>query len=327
VKAVYDEGISPGAGPVEAYIEGGTGREMVLLEIGTGTWCVFCPGAAMGADELVENDHNVAVIEYHSGDNYETPESGYRVSNYYGITGFPTAEFDGVITHVGGNANTSLYQTYLPYFEQRETKVSLFELDVEVEMAGDTDIAANVFVDNIYPYPGDNVVLQVVLTESHIPENWFMLSEINFVCRDMVPDQFGTEMDFSGSTSYENTFEMSIAGYEKDNCEVVVFLQDNDTKEVLQAVKFDLEDIVGIGENPLVKSLDMYPNPARDMLHIELDQGLLGVRIMNQTGQLILDRTAEGTGFTLNVSAFETGVYFVEVTTTKGTLTRKLVIN
>ena len=30
-------------------------REMVVMEIGTGTWCTYCPGAAMGADDLLEN--------------------------------------------------------------------------------------------------------------------------------------------------------------------------------------------------------------------------------------------------------------------------------
>ena len=43
-------------------------RNKVILEIGTGTWCTYCPGAAMGADDLVANGHPVAVIEYHNGD-------------------------------------------------------------------------------------------------------------------------------------------------------------------------------------------------------------------------------------------------------------------
>lgn len=326
VKAVYDEGISAGAGPVEAYIEGGTERDMVMLEIGTGTWCQYCPGAAMGADELVENGQNVAVIEYHSGDSYETTESAFRVSNYYGITGFPTSEFDGVITHVGGSQTVSLYETYLPYYEERSSKVSLFEISLDVVMNGETDVTAQVMVDNIYPYPGDNIALQVVLTESHIPASWFGLSEINFVCRDMVPDQNGTAMDFSGSTTYENNFDISIAGYEKDNCEVIVFLQDNDSKEILQAAKFDLEDIVGIGENPVSKSVQVFPNPAKDMLQITADDNINSVRIMNQVGQLVFSRSFDGSSINLNVSAFETGIYFVEITTSEGVMTQKLLI-
>ncbi len=327
VKAVYDDGISAGAGPAEAYIEGGTDREMVLLEIGTGTWCVYCPGSAMGADDLVENGHNVAVIEYHDGDDYETVQSAYRATNYYGINSFPTAQFDGVITQVGGNANQSIYLTYLPLYEERADNISLFELDINVEMDGETDIDIDVLVDNIYPYPGDNIVLHVVCTESHIPENWFVMNEINFVCREMLPDQYGTAMDFSSQTTYTGSFDLDISAYEKDNCEIVVFLQNNDTKEVLQAAKFDLEDIVGVSEHALRQSISIYPNPAKEMLHISCDNGISSVRIMNQVGQLILIRQTDATGFTINVSNLETGLYFVEIATEEGTITEKILIN
>ena len=30
-------------------------REKVLVEVGTGTWCGYCPGAAMGIDDLIAN--------------------------------------------------------------------------------------------------------------------------------------------------------------------------------------------------------------------------------------------------------------------------------
>ncbi|MBU2651614.1 MAG: hypothetical protein KKA81_11815, partial [Bacteroidetes bacterium] len=58
-------------------------RDMVIVEIGTGTWCQYCPGAAMGADELIANGHDVAIIEYHGGDDYENTASVSRL-NYYG---------------------------------------------------------------------------------------------------------------------------------------------------------------------------------------------------------------------------------------------------
>lgn len=69
-------------------------RDMVLLEIGTGTGCPYCPGAAMGADELISNGKPVAAIEYHSynsNDPYNTPEAAVR-TGYYGITGYPTCK-------------------------------------------------------------------------------------------------------------------------------------------------------------------------------------------------------------------------------------------
>ena len=91
-------------------------REMVILEIGTGTWCPYCPGSAMGADELVENGHDVAVIEYHNGDSYVTGSGTSRL-NYYGISSFPTAYFDGTSSVAGGSDTNSMYSTYLPHYE------------------------------------------------------------------------------------------------------------------------------------------------------------------------------------------------------------------
>ncbi|MDT8393913.1 MAG: hypothetical protein RQ761_08705 [Bacteroidales bacterium] len=70
-------------------------RERVVVEIATGTWCQYCPGAAMGADDLVANGHDVAIIEYHNGDAFANAFSNHR-NSYYSVSGYPTAHFDGV---------------------------------------------------------------------------------------------------------------------------------------------------------------------------------------------------------------------------------------
>ncbi|HAW58251.1 MAG TPA: hypothetical protein DCX03_04440, partial [Bacteroidales bacterium] len=69
-------------------------REMVILEIGAGTWCTYCPGAAMGADDLLANGCSVAVVENHNGDPFANQYSNAR-NSFYAITGYPTAIFDG----------------------------------------------------------------------------------------------------------------------------------------------------------------------------------------------------------------------------------------
>jgi len=327
VKAIYDEGYSAGAGPVEATIEGGTAREMVLLEIGTGTWCVYCPGSAMGADEMIENGHDVAIIEYHGGDDYQTVGSDYRLNTYYGISGYPTAWFDGVIVHVGGNATSSLYGTYLPYYETRASKVSLFELDVDTEYTGGTGFDFTITAENIYQYTGQNVVLHVVAIESHIDVTWFVLDEINFVCRKMLPDHMGTAMDFTAQSVYEVDLSLDWNGWDVDNMGLVVFLQDNDTKEVLQATKVeDLGMYVGI-EDPISETATtIFPNPATDVVNIVTGSNLHQVRIMNNNGQIVFNQQVEGQNLQVNTSDFQRGVYFMEIHTTEGMITEKLVI-
>jgi hypothetical protein len=41
-------------------------KQQVMLEIGTGTGCQYCPGAAMGAEDLITNGDSVTVVEYHA---------------------------------------------------------------------------------------------------------------------------------------------------------------------------------------------------------------------------------------------------------------------
>jgi hypothetical protein len=75
-------GYSPSSNTAEGTIEGGLERTKVLFEIATGTWCQYCPGAAKGADDMVHNGHDVAIIEYHGGDSYENTASLDRISYY-----------------------------------------------------------------------------------------------------------------------------------------------------------------------------------------------------------------------------------------------------
>ncbi len=123
-------------------------RDKVIVEIGTGGWCQFCPGAAMGADDLVANGHDVAIIENHNGDPYATAFSNYRNSTYYGITGYPTAFFDGGSAVVGGSSSSSMYGTYLPIVNQRLAINSSFTIDLEVEGTG-TGMEANITVEKV----------------------------------------------------------------------------------------------------------------------------------------------------------------------------------
>lgn len=57
-------------------------RQMVVLEISTGTWCTYCPGAAMGADDLLANGCRVAVVENHNNDPFANQYSNARNSYY-----------------------------------------------------------------------------------------------------------------------------------------------------------------------------------------------------------------------------------------------------
>ncbi|MCK5840491.1 MAG: T9SS type A sorting domain-containing protein [Bacteroidales bacterium] len=211
-------------------------RDKVVVEIATGTWCQYCPGAAMGADDLVENGHEVAIVEYHNGDAYTNVYSNAR-NAYYNVTGYPSARFDGVLVVPGGSTNQSMYPNYLPRYNQRIAISSSFTIDIEGTNSGLIDYDVNITIEKVAS-AGSNIVLHAVVTESEIEQNWQGQTHLSFVERLMAPNQYGTSLDFSGGNTAEVNINFSLeAGWVSDHCELVVFIQDLSSKEILQGSK------------------------------------------------------------------------------------------
>ena len=182
-------------------------REMVIVEIGTGTWCPYCPGASMGAHDLIANGHNVAVVKYHNGDAYANTFSNAR-NAYYGITSYPTAKFDGVLEAVGGSNNQSLYSNYLPKVNQRLAIPSHYSI-----VAGEGEISNGVMtlpvtITKVENDTNTNVVLHSSITESNIAFNWQGQNRLDNVTRVMAPNQSGTPVSLGTgeSTTVNLTF-------------------------------------------------------------------------------------------------------------------------
>ncbi len=217
-------------------------REYVILEIGTGTWCQYCPGAAMGADDLIENGHDVAIIEYHGGDIYENSFSAARL-NYYNVSSYPTSKFDGTLTVSGGSNNESMYSSFLPKYEQRKAINSSFTIDVEGTCDGQAELNLTVTLNKVADYSGNNIALHCVVTESEIEQTWQGQSELNFVARTMAPNANGTTVDFSSSDQVELDLTALLGDeWVYEHLELVLFLQDKNSKEILQAFKAPLTD-------------------------------------------------------------------------------------
>jgi hypothetical protein len=326
VKAFYDaNGLSAPAGPVDAEIAGGVDRDKVLLEIGTGTWCGFCPGAAMGADDMVEAGLDVAVIEYHNGDPFATPEGNIRLS-YYSINSFPTSVFDGIDQFSGGSPNESIYEAYLTHYEPRIATRSVFSLDVNITpTANDREFNVHIAAEQLWDYTSQDIRMHVALTESDIPYNWQGMTELNFVCREMYPDASGDEVtleNMGDTQEFDYVVEID-DDYELENCEFVIFLQDNDTKEVLNASKRSYDDIVGIAETG-ESYFSMYPNPATEKVSIEAQSTIKHIRIYNISGQKVYERAMEQTSADISIDFLNPGMYLIRLDTEAGTLTKKL---
>lgn len=183
----------------------------------------------------------MAVLEHHYSDPYQNEHALARIS-YYGISGYPTAKFDGILQVVGGDACPppfDTYDSYYPVYAERITVGSPFLMDIAgLTALGNHEYQLNIHIEKVDPAILQNLKLHVAITESHIPENWQCLHEVNYVTRSMAPNAGGTDLDFSVSNELTiPLYFMVNPAWNFDHLELVAFIQENTTKEIFQAIK------------------------------------------------------------------------------------------
>jgi len=278
----------------------------------------------LGADQLhQENPESLAIIEWHNGDEFATDWSNARI-NFYGVTGFPTAEFDGILEVVGGYQPSS-YEYYVPPFTERMGTPSNFNIEIDIE-AMDGDYMVTSTFEMLEGNSTENLSAFVVLTETDCPA--IGAENQNFVARMVYPDENGTPMDFSSQTIHTlNTTVTLEDEYVFDNCEIVVFIQNMDTKEIYQGYSMMMSDMyVGVDEVAAPQEVTVYPNPASDVVNIKSALQIKHLAVFNHSGQLVYNADAGSTTYNLSVGTFESGLYLFRVTTAEGTTTKRIVI-
>ncbi|MCK4568717.1 MAG: T9SS type A sorting domain-containing protein [Bacteroidales bacterium] len=222
-------------------------RDKVVVEIATGTWCPSCPGAAMGAEDLVANGHDVAIIEYHSGDDYQNSAATSRLG-YYGTQYLPTAYFDGGSAIVGGG-NTSMYLQYRARYYQKIEIPSSFSIDIQGSSSGLIDYNVDVTIEMVDPYAGPDIRLRCAITESEIPEYWQGQDHLSYVERMMLPNHNGYTLDFSGGNIINQNYTFSLdPSWVAEHCEIVIFLQEQGTRQILNASKMELIEMGNVND-------------------------------------------------------------------------------
>ncbi len=320
-----DLGMSAESNESTVIRTGGVDRSLVLFEVGTGTGCPKCPSAARGVDALVSNGKDVAILEYHNynpSDPFNNADATVR-AGYYDISGYPTQFHDGTIGVLGGSYTGTLYPSYLSFYTTRKPRPSLYTLDMSVVTVSETDYIAHITVEeNSDYYAGLNKTLRVAVNESDIDFDWQNLHEIHFTERKMFPDAHGIVIDFSSDSNQTLDIEFSIDPlWVKDNCELIVFLQSDDTKEVLQTIKFDMENAnVGVEDINDI-DVDIFPNPANSFLFTDINQPFT-YTIYSINGQIMKKGNSSSN---IDIRFLNSGMYVLNLATNKGTIQKKFI--
>jgi len=237
----------------------------VLAELFTGSECPPCVGADLGFDGLVETypAKFLAVLEYHLPIPRPDPmmnQATKKRQDYYGINSTPTVVIDGDKDATGGGSRGMAEGKFKQYKAQIDGRLVAdpgVALKVKTTRAGDT-----IKVDYDFDKPVSGAEVQIVLVQGE--EKYKGSNGLEFhklVVRDLVTadpaapkqatfdlaaseqksDQYLTEFE-NTSTRFQNfKFPERHARIDRSKLRIVVFLQDKETKKVLNAVVGDVK--------------------------------------------------------------------------------------
>ncbi|MHB2154501.1 choice-of-anchor J domain-containing protein [Calditrichota bacterium GD2] len=312
-------------------------KEVVLPEEFTDTECKYCPGAAEALDSLYKAyPNNVAIIAYHGGFSGNDPfDNSYASArrSYYGVSAYPTCYFGGDRKHVGGASAGSdwsgIYAEYEAMYQAERQEYTPFTMDIAWTENG-TSISATATVTYESVTFDKNLYIRWALCESHIAYNWeTSMDSLHFVERLMIPDANGTKLWGSASPpsagdQVQNSITFDIpADVVKENCELIAFVQNDDTKEVMVAAKVDLGNPPS-AINQLKSGLPQgfylaqnYPNPFNPFTSIRYDlpqTAHVELAVYDLSGKKVMElvnaqQNAGSYEYRLNAADLASGVY------------------
>ena len=184
-----------------------------------------------------------------------------------------------------------MYPYYLPVYEERIGTPSNFNIEMEITNTDATDYNVETTVEVLEGVNNENLALFVVLTETDLESPGS--ENQHYVARNVWPDGMGLPVDFSTQTTQTFNYVVTLEDeYVFENCEVIIYLQNMDTKEVYQGNSQMMTDLViGLDENP-ADQVEIYPNPANDRVNIKANAEISLVKVYNHIGQLVYETTA-----------------------------------
>ncbi|MFB3896396.1 MAG: hypothetical protein ACE14V_08855 [bacterium] len=204
-----------------------TPQRTVLAEYFTATWCVPCTYAEPALSMLFEKygPTKFVMLEYHVNDEISNSKTESR-SLGYGVPGFPTVIFDGIVPISGVAENMQSY--YDKNIQKRLAIVSKVTLTISGVIGEQTGLV-KATITQINPITSSNLKLRWVIAEDNVNVNG---KYHRFVVRNILTED---QVKFQGTEPVivDKTFAVNPV-WNYANLRLVVFIQDDKTKEVLQ---------------------------------------------------------------------------------------------
>ena len=317
----------------------------ILFEHFTNSSAADCAIADSMLNSLVQQSGNSIIdLQYHTDD----PDDPLHADNpiipenrqfYYGLSRVPYALING-----GLKVNQRIDYVDLKPSEKQIGVESLYDSDFKIAVTSmllDTAIYFKALITSLHNVPLTEISVRVVIVEPAITnivgKNGVTL--FRNVVKAMLPDAAGYSLYKTWDKNESVTLMDSWAFrnvYDSTHLRVVVFLQNEKTREINQAamdtrgIFSDIHDQV---PQPADRSFTVYPNPAKNRLFIKSGQNISGdlkVELFNIMGGLVYDNQEVHSEnvHTISLDALPQGIYLLRVSTPERILgNRKILVS
>lgn len=228
-----------------AFCAFGQSQRLVLVEQFTQASCGPCAVYNPALNNLLDaNPEKVIAIKYQTSwpgvdpMNAHNPTQVRTRVDFYGVSSVPNAQVDGGIAYAGHTQGING-----TVINNRYADSSPFTVDVDFQLSPNRDsIHAHARITASQNYTGTNLVAHVVVIERNI---YFATApgsngekKFEGVMKRMLPTDAGTPINntWTSGDQIDLNYSWLLANiYDKNQLAVVVFVQDNTSKEVLQA--------------------------------------------------------------------------------------------
>ena len=323
-----------------------------MLEVFTSSTCGPCVQGNINLATVLSNyPEQFSLLKYQmswpgNGDPYFTQE-GYDRRVFYGVNSVPRLEIDG-----GFDANPSGMTNQ--DFDDFAAIPSFTSLSANYSIGGQS-VDVSITIDPLENMNSNNLTLYTGIFEFLTYNNSSTNGEIEFsnVMKKMLPDaggysinplQAGVQVIENFSFTFQGNYTLpadantpinhmlnhSVEDFE--NLGVVVWIQDDITKEILQSTTASLVTDVN-GDLSSTSKIMIFPNPTKDIATVAfqgLENSELQIKVINLLGEMVISERFTSSSnldyYNLNVSKLNSGIYNVLLISNGDITTKQLQI-
>jgi hypothetical protein len=279
---------------------------------------------SISANEVVKLEYHSSFPAASDNINAANPADHNARIAFYGITtsNIPRGYIDGV-SH--GSFVTNWYADFAGL---RSLAASSYAISVESLPGNNNQIVVKASIRAINDIPVSNHNLLIAIVEKRD-------NEVN-ILRRFLPSATGTAipLPMNRDAIFEQTLQWEVnTPVDPTALAVIVFIQDEDTKEILQTSYLEnptnLPSVITSAEANISKQTHVYPNPGDHEITVVLDSPIrkkTWCKMVDVLGNSVDEQilTPGKRSYTIRTKEFAAGIYVIELDTDKG-LVRKTI--